>query len=133
MLLHFSKKWSRYSEKVCKNALEKYIFSDFFHSPSNGKDPIWEVVSKLNTLFQVKINRKNFRFFFRFRRFLRFFGRLFFKMYVLSLGLPLQKSPIPHCRFLWEIHKKSGKNRISDAEWLKLFSDSHSTPQKTFN
>ena len=26
--------------KECKNALEKYIFSDFFHSPSNGKDPI---------------------------------------------------------------------------------------------
>ena len=33
------KKWSRYSERECKNALEKYIFSDFFHSPSNGNDP----------------------------------------------------------------------------------------------
>ena len=29
-----------------------------------------------------------------------------------------------------EIHKKSGKNRISDAEQLKLISVSHSTPKK---
>ena len=42
MLLFISPKYEVYSERVCKNALEKYIFNDFFfHSPSNGKDPIF--------------------------------------------------------------------------------------------
>ena len=43
-------------ERVCKNALEIYIFSDFFHSPSNGKDPIWEVVP---WLISYTISSKN--------------------------------------------------------------------------
>ena len=30
VIFHFFKKWSRHSERVCKNAQEKCNFSDFF-------------------------------------------------------------------------------------------------------
>ena len=30
VVFHFSKKLSRYSDRMCKNAQEKYIFRDFF-------------------------------------------------------------------------------------------------------
>ena len=41
MLLSFIQKNELDIRKECvKNALEKYIFSDSFHSPSNGKDTI---------------------------------------------------------------------------------------------
>ena len=37
MLLFISPKKSRYSERVCKNALEKCIFSYFFTAPQKEK------------------------------------------------------------------------------------------------
>ena len=38
VIFHFSKKGSRYSERVCENALEKCIFSEFFTAPETEKE-----------------------------------------------------------------------------------------------
>ena len=96
-----------YSVRVCKNALEKFIFSDFFHSPSTVKDPIWEVVSRLNTPFPVKINQKNFSDFADFWDFVvDNFLRCGLSFMVLVLPPPREDPPIPQWAPIFVCYKK---------------------------
>ena len=78
-----------------------------FYSPSNGKDPILEVVPSLNTPFQVKTNRKKFSDFSSISPIFDIFWQIIFYG-VLSLGLlpsPL-KPTIPHGSPIVVFYKK---------------------------
>ena len=55
---------------------------------------------------------------------------------LLNIGLPPPETPdsprVPHCRFILKIGKKSGKNRISDADPKNGFQILNLHPKKTY-